>query len=293
MHALTLARQRLRARIQHPSTPEPVRLAHGLVENGQSRYLPILSSPLAQEILARGYEARTLEKIYANRTTEQSLFGRMADRVILDLPLHSALRERYEATVGEICAAAVMAARSELPEFRILFAPCGLGSELLGAAARLRRDRPEAFARMRCWGVDPDADGHLLPEARRRAAAAGVKAEFLREDLRRFRSVDAVVEQEGPFHLVNCVGASQTRTVEELGTLVEKYARALNPGGTLLIDRWQPTTKSVLTADLGLQMPCHNSRDFQAMLQANGLTIEREHPTGEGGNVLVVARKAG
>jgi hypothetical protein len=28
------------------------------------------------------------------------------------------------------------------------------------------------------------------------------------------------------------------------------------------------------------------------MLEAHGLTVEREHPTGEGGNVLIVARKA-
>jgi SAM-dependent methyltransferase len=293
MQALTLARQRLRARIQHPSTPEPVRLAHGLLESGQSRYLPILSSPLAQEILARGYEARTLEKIYANRVTDQSLVGQIADRMILDLPLHSALRERFEATVGEICAAAVMAQRAGAPEFRLLCAPCGVGSELLGAAVRLRRERPETFATLRCWGVDPDADGHFLPEARRRAAAADVNAEFLREDLRRFRSVDAVVDQQGPFHLINCVGASQTRSVEELGVLVERYSRALAPGGTLLIDRWQPASRSVLTADLGLQMPYHNVRAFQAMLATHGLTIEREHPTGEGGNVLLVARKSG
>ena len=290
MHALTLARQRLRARIQHPSTPEPVRLAHGLVENGQSRYLPILSSPLAQEILARGYEARILEKICANRASDVGIVGRMADRVILDLPLHSAFRERYEATVGEVCASVVLAVRAGAPEYRMLFAPCGLGCELLGAADRLRRTRPEAFARIRCWGVDPDADGHLLPEARRRTAAAGVPAEFLREDLRRFRSVDGVVELQGPFHLVNCVGASQTRTVEEMGALVEKYSRALTPGGTLLIDRWQPARTEV-TADLGLKMQCHNARDFQLMLAAHGLTIEREHTTGEGGNVLIVARK--
>jgi hypothetical protein len=49
----------------------------------------------------------------------------------------------------------------------------------------------------------------------------------------------------------------------------------------------------VLTADLGLQMPYHNVRAFQAMLATHGLTIEREHPTGEGGNVLLVAGKSG
>lgn len=292
MHALTLARQRLRARIQHPSTPQPVRLAHGMVEKGQGRFLPILSSPIAQSILAQGYDARTLEQIYKDRSAEQSLVGRMADRVVLDLPVHVGLRERFEATVGEICASAVLAVREGAEEFRVLFAPCGMGTDLRAVAERLRAERPETFAKLRCWGVDPDTDGHLLPQARRRAAAAGLKAEFLREDLRRYRGVDAVVKREGPFHLVSCVGASQSRTVEEMSALVAQYVRALAPGGTLVIDRWLPISNPGLGSGLGPQMNTHNAREFSQMLLSHGLTIEREHATGEGGNVLIVARKA-
>lgn len=292
MHALSLARQRLRARIQHPSTPQPVRLAHGMVEKGQGRFLPILSSPIAQSILARGYDARTLEQIYEDRSAEQSLVGRMADRVVLDLPVHVGLRERFEATVGEICASAVLAVREGAEEFRVLFAPCGMGTDLRAVAERLRAERPDTFAKLRCWGVDPDTDGHLLPQARRRAAAAGLKAEFLREDLRRYRGVDAVVKREGPFHLVSCVGASQSRTVAEMSALVAQYVRALAPGGTLVIDRWLPISNPGLGSGLGPQMNTHNAREFNEMLRAHGLTVEREHATGEGGNVLIVARKA-
>jgi hypothetical protein len=292
MHALTLARQRLRARIQHPSTPQPVRLAHGLVEKGQGRFLPVLSSPIAQSILAYGYDARTLEQIYADRSAEQSLVGRMADRVVLDLPLHVGLRERFEATVGEICAAAVLAVREGAAEFRVLSAPCGLGAELRAVAERLGSDRPETFAALRCWGVDPDTDGHLLPQARRRTAHAGLKAEFLREDLRRYRGVDAIVKREGPFHLVSCVGASQTRTVAEMSALIGQYVRALAPGGTLLVDRWLPVSHSGLGKGLGPQIVTHNAREFTDMLRSHGLTLEREHATGEGGNVVLVARKA-
>ncbi|MGV3722098.1 MAG: hypothetical protein ACO1SX_14400 [Actinomycetota bacterium] len=292
MHALTLARQRLRARIQHPSTPEPVRVAHGLVEKGQSRFLPILSSPLALDIIARGYHPRTLEQIYSNRPTDQSLIGRVADRLVLDLPLHTGLRERFDATVGEIRAAAVPAIRGGAAEFRILCAPCGLGAEMHALAEGLRGTRSEELARIRFWGVDPDADGHLLPEARRRAAAAGLKAEFIREDLRRYRGVDAVVDRVGPFQLVSLVGASQSRTVEEMSALVQTYVRALAPGGTMLIDRWQPSSKCRLADGLGARVVCHPVQAFHAALAQHGLVIEREHPTGEGGNVLMVVRKA-
>src|SRR5688572_24007847 len=187
MHALTLARQRLRARMENPSTPRPVRLAHGLVASGQSRFLPVLSSALAQDVLTRGYDARTLDRVYANLPHgDLGPVGRIADRVVLDLPVHQGLRERREAAVGEICAAAVMAIRRGEAEFRMVCAPCGLGSEMLGAAERLRLARPETFARLRCWGVDPDLEGGLLPEATRRARAAGLNARFIREDLRRY-----------------------------------------------------------------------------------------------------------
>ena len=293
MHALTLARQRLRARIQSPSSPKPVRLAHNLVESGQTRYLPILSSPLAQEILSEGYDARTLERVYSNRPSGASVVSRVADRVILDLPVHHALRERLHAAAGEICAAAVPAVRAGEPEFRVLCAPCGLASEMVQAAERLQDGRREVLERMRFWGVDPDRDGTLLREATRRTRAAGLKAQFIREDLRRHREVAATARREGPFHLIACLGETPKRSLQEVGALVRFYAGILAPGGTLLIDRWEPAEKSRLSKGLGLQMQFHGAATFNEALRAAGFTIEREHPSGEGGCVLIVARTTG
>jgi len=263
------------------------------MENGKSRFLPIVSSPLALDILSRGYDPRTVEQICSNRASDQGLISRMADRVVLDIPLHSGLRERFDATAGEIRAAAVLAVRGGAEEFRVLCAPCGLGAEMRAVAAGLQETQPVTFARLRFWGVDPDMDGHLLPEARRQAAARGLKAEFIREDLRRYRGVEAVVNRVGPFQLVSLVGASQSRTVEEMGALVQSYVRSLAPGGTLLVDRWQPTSTCKVAEGLGARVVCHPTQAFQAVLAVSGLVIEREHPTGEGGNVLIVARKAG
>lgn len=292
MHALTLARQRLRARIQNPSTPKAVRLAHGLAEEGRGKFIPILSSPLAQEILSRGYDAATLDRVYANRpSAELGLVGKMADRLVMDLPVHQGMRERFQATVGEISAAAVMSLRGGAAEFRALLAPCGFGNEMVEVADRLRARHPEMLANVRLWGVDPDRDGHQLPEARRRTAAAGIQARFIREDLRRHREVLAEVEREGPFHLVSCVGLSQKLSLTELAEEIRFFCRILAPGGTLLIDRWQPSEPSKVAAGLGISMPCERATEFRAALEAAGLQIEREHPSGEGGSVLLVARK--
>jgi hypothetical protein len=294
MHALTLARQRLRARMESPSTPRTMRLAHGLLENGRVGCLPILSSALAQDILTHGYDARTLDRVYSNHPTgDLGLVGKMTDRVVLDLPVHQALRERLEAAVGEICAAAVVAGRAGEPVFRLLSAPCGLASEIVGVADRLRTRHPELFSRLQCWGVDPDLDGNLLPEAGRRTRAAGLDARFIREDLRRRREVAAMVREEGPFHLVSCLGICQAFSPQDVASLVQYYAGIIAPGGTLLIDRWQPAEKSRVAKGLGAEVPCQPGREFETMLRGAGLVLDREHATGEGGCVLTIARKIG
>ncbi|MFN3649582.1 MAG: hypothetical protein ACK47B_08365 [Armatimonadota bacterium] len=292
MHALTLARQRIRDRIQNPSTPAQVRLAHGMMENGRTRYLPVLSSALAQDILTRGYDPRTLERIYANRADgELGPVGKVADRLVLNLPLHEALRERLEAATGEIAAAVALSVRAGAADFRLLSAPCGLANEVLGAARRLQARHPEALCVFRCWGVDSDADGSLLPEARRRAAAAGVRATFIHEDLRRLREVRGVVAAEGRFHFISCVGLLQRFSLTEARALVKFYAESLEPGGTLLIDRWNRTAPTRVAKGLGIEPPALSERELRSLLEDAGLALEREHPSGEGGCVLVVARK--
>jgi hypothetical protein len=292
MHALTLARQRIRARLQSASTPQPVRLAHGLVENGGTRALPVLSSALAQDILTRGYDAWTLDRVYCNAPDGNlGLAGKLADRTVLDLPVHIALRERHEAAVGEIAAAAVLAVRAGQPEFRALFAPCGLAAEMTAVMRRLKQSRPETFARLRCWGVDPDLHGDVLPEATRRVRAAGFEARFIREDLRRRREVDALVEREGPFHLVSALGISPQHTLEGFGEMVRHFSRIMAPNGTLVIERWENAETSPIEQGLRIEMRRHPVQAFRAVLAGAGFEIEREHPTGEGGCVVVVARK--
>ncbi|MBM3459345.1 MAG: class I SAM-dependent methyltransferase [Armatimonadetes bacterium] len=293
MHALTLARQRIRARLDSPTTPTPVRLAHGLVEKGRPQYLPVLSSALAQDLLERGYDARTLERVYANRAGgDLGPVSRVMDRVVLNLPVHAALRERLQAFQGEICAAAVLGARQEgISTFRILNAPCGLAPELMAVAERLRGRHSPVLARLHCWGVDPDPDNRILAEAARRTAAVGLRMEFIREDLRRRRSVAALMQQAGPFHLICCPGLTQAFPGRDTQELVHFYAGLLQPGGTLLLDRWQPAEKHRLDRGLGVGMRYLSRQDLRALLEGAGLQVEREHATGEGGCVVTMARR--
>jgi hypothetical protein len=279
--------------MEHPGTPRPVRLAHRLMENGQGRFLPMLSSAVAQEILVSGYQPATLELVYENRT-HGGVVGRIADRLVLDLPIHEAMRERLEATAGEICAAATLMLRAGAPEVRALFAPCALGAEIVAAARRLREQQPDMLSRFRVWGVDPDRGNDLLPQAGRRATAAGVTAELIREDLRRHREVLAVSERVGGFHVISCVGLTQHHNAQEIAALVRFYASLLLPGGTLLLDRWHSVECTSRVADgLGQMLQYVPASQIHRCITEAGLEIEREHPTGEGGCVLAVGRKPG
>lgn len=264
-----------------------------MVESGQGRCLPVLSSVLARDILTRGYDARTLARVYTNApSSELGLVGKMADRVVLNLPIHHALRERLDATVGEMAAAAVMQIRAGEPECRILSTPCGLGFELFGVLERLQETRPEVAAKVRCWGVDLDPDGTLLPEAQRRARSSRVPVQFLREDLRRHRGVASIAAQEGPFHVVLSLGLSQQLSLSALQQELRFFTGLMAPGATLILDRWDRPDDSPITTGLGVKMQCYSSAEFHPVVKAAGLSIEREHPTGEGGSVLIVARKS-
>jgi hypothetical protein len=119
----------------------------------------------------------------------------------------------------------------------------------------------------------------------------GLNTPFIREDQRRHREVATVVRESGPLHQINCVGLAQDRSPEELAELVQFYAGLLAPGGTLLIDRWEKSDKAALTSGFIESMGRHSVSQFLTLLRGAGLTVEREHATGEGGCVLMVARK--
>ncbi len=292
MSTLTLARRRLRAQIQRPTTPRPVRLAHELVDTGKGRWLPLLSSPFARDLMTRGYDPFALDCVYAGRTEPKGgLFARAADRVVLDLPLHRGLRERRDAIAGEIVAAVAIASRAGTSEFRLLSAPCGLADEVLLAAARLKASRPEAFATLRVVGVDSDPEDNILREAAARAQTQAVPATFIREDLRRLKELEANVAAEGPFHAVSCAGLTHRHSAEDCAKLVQTYAGMLAPGGTLLIDRCEGDRSDEAGQVLAQKLPQIGVAAVHAMLKAAGLVIEREHPTGEGGYVVTLARK--
>lgn len=296
MHALALARQRLRNRLQSPSTPEPVRLAHFLVEQGRGTRIPLLSSPLARDILRQGYDPRTLQRVYGYAPAQGSgLVGRVVERMIQELPLHEGLRELHEAAVGELRAAAIRCLQGGEASCVLLFAPCGVGNEIAAFARSMRERWPQYAGAVRCCGVDPDPNGEFLPMARAAASRAGIPVELIREDLRRHRAVAAAAERVGGFHAICGVDLTQRYSGETLAGEIGFLAGLLRPGGVLLVDRRERCEEARKGLGAPLRVPARYLKHaaLRDMALQAGLRLEREHATGEGGCFLVVCRKPG
>jgi hypothetical protein len=233
-------------------------------------------------ILMRKYDAFTTD--YAYETNPASLLGplgRPAARRVMNYPLHVAMRERLA-----LVAAALAEAVERRPAApRVLSAPCGLCRDLITAADRLG---------LRAAGVtwealDLDARGDVIPEARRRTAAAGLPVAFHREDLLDPAGL-AVRARSRPYDVVNCIGLATWLSLAE----VERLARffhdsVLAPGGALVIDNWAPHAHSRSGEDLEIFAEYHAPAAFRAALEAVGFTIQREQTTTNGACTVYVA----
>jgi hypothetical protein len=291
MDALVIARRRLLEHLQRTSGRAPVRVATDLLGTGRGHLLPVLSSALAQDILRRGYDGGTLDRIYENKPRGSlGPIGRMADRVVLDLPIHHALRERLEAAGGEMLAAAVLHLKRDPGNLRILSVPCGTGSEWVLFANRLREIDPSLLERVRCWGTDRSRNS--LREAAARASRAGLSVEFLGPGASQQAEMARIAAEHGGFHLITAFGLTQQDGLQGIDSLLNEYAGYLASGGTLLFDRWEPGETTAVMKGLNIQVRHHPSREVYHALANAGLDLRREHPSGEGGCVLVVARKA-
>lgn len=269
---------------------ENLSLMRGLVENGRAHLLPVLPSALASDILLRGYDPRTLDRVYRDRAAGSfGPIGRVVDRMVLDMPLHEALRERLDAAVGELCAAVVVRARENKLPCRVLMAPCGLGREILAADARLRVRHPELVNGVEWFGAENPVDPGVLAEAAERSAAAGVTVRWLARN-----PVTLKLDDIGgrPCDVIVGLGSTFQRSVGSVGSLIRTHASLLKSGGVLLVDRWDASGKHRLSRAMSIESTPVSRTELHRILRSAGLSVEREHPTGSGGCTLTVCRKA-
>jgi len=252
------------------------------------RYLAHFPSNLAWMVLRRKYDAFTTDRAYDTQPRSwMGPLGRWADRRVLDYPVHVSLRQRLELVTDELATAASAGLEGSTDPVRILSAPCGLGRDLVQATARLRARDAAALDRLDIHCLYIDAAGDVIPEVRRRLAAADVAATFHRGDL---FETPAIAEGAPAFDVVNCIGLAAWVPIQEVRRLATFFRGALmQPGGTLLIDNFAWHDHSAMGAELEIDTVYHEPGEFEAAIEQAGFRIERARETANGVCTLYVA----
>lgn len=240
-----------------------------MAKTGRVHYVALLLSDYGRQILTDKYDAFTTDKAY---TVEPGGLlgpvGRLIDRFVLNFPLHVALRQRLALVVDTLTRQIEARVPRDGP-VQVLSAPCGLARDVITTAQRLREG--DGDIPLELTGVDIDETGTVLEEAARRAAAAGVEMEFLREDLfAPETTLSARASQASGFDLVNSIGLTAWIDLPDVERLAARYAELLAPGGSLVIDNFREHKHSHL-GDL-LEMPTryHPEDAFRAALESAG-----------------------
>jgi hypothetical protein len=270
-----------RARHQSPASKrwqQMVRVARA----GRASSFGLLLSDQARSILRRGYDAFTTDRAYASSPHGwMGRLGRAADRRVLAMPVHVALRERLAIVVGAL-ERAIRGSTSK--PVRVLSAPCGLIRDISTAAASVSDVTVLWIAQ------DLDDRGDVIPEAIRRSRASALDVAFVRGDLFDSKTENRL-GRHGPFDVVSCIGLTAWIGLEEIGRLAGMFHRLLAPGGTLLIDVWGESTDSALARALELPVNYHDPLVFGRTLEREGFVVEERCSTSGEVNTLWILRR--
>jgi hypothetical protein len=273
------------------ATTSPWRLLMRFVTRFKLEYLLTFPSNHAWMILRRKYDAFTTDRAYDEQPSSWlGPLGWWADRRVLNYPLHVALRERLRLVTTALVEAIEARQPSSDATVRVLSAPCGLCRDIIQAGTVLRQ-RSEEHARHVEWhALDIDARGDVIPEARRRTAAAGLPVTFYQEDIFDPAGLATRSRAGERLDVVNCIGLATWLTLDE----VERLARffhdtAMRPGATLVIDNWARHEHSRAGEDLEIYAYYHEPAAFAETLTRCGFRIVRQTTTTNGACTVTVA----
>ncbi len=280
------------ARHARNATRSTAAIAWRFVARFKWQYLPLLLSDYAREILRRKYDAIATDMAYENRPSGAAgPLGKFVDRQVLKFPTHEGLRQRLRLVKGCLRDEMTARARQGSGPVRVLSAPCGLMRDVLTCVTELREEAPLVARSMEVYGLDLDASGEGLPEARRRADGLGVSARLYQDDLFKPRALQGALDKGLRFHIVNCIGLTPWLDLSEVRQLVAFFHdRVLEPDGVLIIDNFTPHKYASLAKDLEIYSRYHDPRAFVGVLQECGFRLEKAVATANGVNTVHVAR---
>lgn len=269
----------------------PAQVAWRFIRRGRPHYLPLMLSDRGRDTLVRKMDAFATDNGY---TTEPrgllGPIGRLIDRMVIGFPMNVGLRERLALVTGALSTAIREQAAAGHQPVRVLSAPCGLIRDLLQTAAQLKVDGDTPAV---TWlGLDLDQRGDVLPEAGRRADAAAVPVMLRRANLLEPGStLDADVERDGPYHVVNSIGLTAWLDLPDVERLASRFAEVTAPGGTLVIDNWHWHRHSHLGPIMEIPTRYHPEDGFRAALEQAGFGDWKVQRTANGAVSVWVGRR--
>lgn len=268
----------------------PAQVAWRFVRRGRVHYLPLLLSERGRDTLVRKMDAFATDNGYTTEPRGQlGPLGRAVDRMVIGFPMNVGLRQRLDLVTDALATAVRGHAAAGADPVRVLSAPCGLIRDLLHTAAKL--DQDPAAARVEWTGVDIDQRGDVLPEARRRADAAGLPITLLREDLFAERGQLADQAAAGGFHVINCIGLTAWLDLPDVARLAARLAELAAPGATLVVDNWHCHRHSHLGPIMEIPTRYHPDDGFREALERAGFGDWQVRRTGNGAVSVWVGRR--
>lgn len=275
----------LGARHNAGATQSTGEIAWGFVRRGRPHFLPLLLSDYGCDIVARKYDAFSTDRAYANRPAGKfGPIGGLIDWCVLRLPIHVGMRQRLALVTSRLEREIAHRLASARPgPITVLSAPCGLSRDIVQAGIGL--GAAVEAGRVAFHGLDIDAAGDVLPEARRRAAVAGVPVQFHRADLFAASALD-----QAQFDVINCIGLTAWLELAEVETLFRRFRAIAAPGASLIVDNWHWHAHSALGRDLEIHTRYHDPAAFVATLSAAGFDVTEFRTVPNGVCAVYVAR---
>jgi SAM-dependent methyltransferase len=259
---------------------------------GRWHYAPLLLSRTGRLLAREKYSAFAIDRVYADIPDGWGWIGRRLDRYLLDLPVHRAARARLDFVVrrGTDVLARLLAARAG--RVGVLSVPCGLIRDLCLIHEQLRRREGSLVDRLLLHGLDLDHEGHVLDEARRRAARAGVPVQVRQGDALDPGAWAWLARSEAPLLLVSCIGLAPWLDPAELRGLLGQVGVHLTPGGYLLIDRWNRGRHARWARDTEIPVTYHTDGEYREHFRAVGLVPLECEALGEGEGMVYLVTTA-
>lgn len=258
---------------------------------GKWGYPFLLLSRTGSLLLSEKYSAFAIDRVYANVPEGWGWIGRRLDRYVLDLPVHRAVRARFDFVVRHGSAVIERLLAEEAEPVAVLSVPCGLGRDLCAIYAPLQLRHPNLAHRLVLYGLDVDFEGNVLEEARRRARQAGVPIHLIQANALHATFWAWLAETDTPLGLVNCIGLAPWLTPPELRALLTRFAAHLRPGGYVLIDRWNHGKHGKWGAAADIHANYHTHEEYREHIAGCGLRLLTSDVLGEDEGMAYLLQK--